>query len=91
MSKSCQLSAVAIAFTFLAMVSTSLANVPLVFIWLALARTAECERNARRMREFGVLGLQESPHDNLGRDELNDKKGNTLRDRQRAMEHMQSH
>jgi hypothetical protein len=72
------------------MVSTSLANAPLVFIWLALARTAECEMNALRMRYFGVLGLQESPHGNLGR-ELNVRKGNNVRDRLRAMEHLQSH
>ncbi len=85
-----QLSAAATAFAFLAIVITSLANAPLVFIWLPLARNAESERNARRMREIGVLDLQESPHGNLGRDII-DRKGNMVRDRNKAMEQLQSH
>ena len=85
-----QLSAAATAFAFLAIVSTSLANAPLVFIWLALARKSESERNARRMRDVGVLGLQASPHGNLGR-EIIDRKGNMVRDRSKAMEQLQSH
>ena len=84
MAISSQLSAAATAFAFLAIVSTSLANAPLVFIWLALARKAESERNARRMRDVGVLGLQASPHGNLGR-EIIDRKGNMVRDRSKAM------
>ncbi len=90
MGKASQLSAAATAFTFLAMVSTSLGNANLVFIWLALARNVECQRNARRMREDVVLGLEESPHGNLGR-EIIDRQANKVRDRMRAMEHLQGH
>jgi hypothetical protein len=42
------------------------------------------------MREAGVLGFEESPHGNLGR-EIIDRQANTVRDRKRAMEQLQAH
>jgi hypothetical protein len=90
MANASRLSSAATSFTFLAMVSTSFANAPLVFIWLALARNAECQRNARRLREFGVLGIEESPHGDLGR-EIIDRQANTTNDRKSAMDQLQAH
>ena len=82
-----QLSSLAAAFTLLAMVSVSTANAPLVIIWLALARKVECENNARH---DCVLGLEDSPHGNLGR-EISDRQANAIKNRERAMVQLQSH
>ena len=61
-----------------------------MFIWIALARNVETQRIARRVCEVGVLGLEESPHGNLGR-EIIERQTNTVRDRKRAMERLQAH
>ncbi len=90
MANASRLFASAIAFNFIAMVSTSFANAPLVFTWLALARNAECQRNARRLRASGVLGIEESPHGNLGR-EIIGRQANTMNDRKSVMHKIQAH
>ena len=90
MANALWLSAAATAFTFLAIISTSFANAPLIFIWLALARNAECQRNARRLRESSVLEIEESPHGNLGR-EIIGRQANTMNDRKSVMHKIQAH
>ncbi len=78
------------AFTLPAMVSVSMANAPLVIIWLALASKVECENNAHQMRDTCVLGFEDSPHGNLGR-EINDRQANAIKNRERAMAQLQAH
>jgi hypothetical protein len=92
MANASQMSAASASISsfFLAMTVTSLANAPLVFISLALARDIECQSNARHILEVRVLGFRESPHGNLG-SEIIARQANTVRDRKKVMAQLQAH
>ena len=79
------------AFTGLALISILTGNIPVVFVWLALARNVEIIRNTARDRSANrVLGMVDSPHGNCGK-KIYKRNGNTVRDRKRVLEQLQGH
>ena len=74
------------AFIGLALISILTGNIPLVFVWLALARNVEIVRNTARDRSANrVLGMVDSPHGNCGK-KIYKRNGNTVRDQKRVLE-----
>ena len=78
------------SFTALAVIKTFFGNVPLVFVWLALARNVDKMRNRAACLGKHVLGLVESPLGLLDRS-MYQRNGNTIRDLKRVLLQMQSH